>query len=441
MTATEKRHRRWVLTGTFLVCLGVSSAICGVYRSAHADPVPVVVLPSARPAMPTIVPVRVLSIPASAPGVDTRLVVQAPELLPLPLPIPEKAPRPRAAEVPDVTPIENPVPVTPPPVVALPRPAPSGLPLVPPLAPSVQPKKSAPPAQSPPVVPPDFRLQPAEPRHNVTSADPSISKESSPLPVSVPPALQPPLTTPGDPPMPMSFRRTALSALVGTALVTGTMYADADPPKGEPAVTKKDLDHTNQLLADLKKELSDLKTKDLDGLKQQLTALKAKDLADFQKDVAALRTKDLADVKKDLESLKDFKKRTLEALEGTADRGAGGDGLVKKITALDDKLTALNKQLEGLDKKLDSTRTALASPVTKEAEKEKPKLGSVKLVNMYAADVDIVVNGKGYRVAPNETKTLALAVGSFTYQLLTGGGEEKTRTLKDGEEVTLMVNN
>ncbi|QEL13941.1 hypothetical protein [Limnoglobus roseus] len=528
MTATQKRHRRWVLTGTFLVSLTVSSAICGVYRSAHADPaartVPVVMLPSAQSAvMPAMVPVRVLGVPSSAPipepsltpPPDDRLLVQAPELLPLPLPLPEKAPPPRSIPlsvappevklvppavpvplaqpdtkpvpptvpltVPDVKPIENPMPVVPTP--ALPAfPAPLALPLVPPLTQPLQSEKPADSVKLPPAVQPEFRLQPPESRHNVKSAEPSNSKDTLPLPVSVPPALPTPQTTPGDPPMmPMSFRRTALSALVGTALVTGTMFADNDPPKGDPTATKKDLDQTNQRIADLKKELADLKTTDLVDLKQQLTAIKAKDLADFQKDVAALRTKDLADlkkdvealrktdladmkkdvealrktdladikkdleslkdIKKDLESLKDFKKRTVDALEGTADRGAGGDGLIKKITALDDKLTALNKQLESLDKKLESTRTALASPVAKEPEKEKPKVGSVKLVNMYATDVEIVVNGKGYRVAPNESKTLTLAVGSFTYQLLTGGGAEKTRSLKDGEEVTLMVNN
>lgn len=223
--------------------------------------------------------------------------------------------------------------------------------------------------------------------------------------------------------MPLSLRRTALSALLGTALVTGSMYADNDPPKTEP-ITKKDLETTNQLLADLKTQLSDLKTKDF---------------ADLKKEIADLKAKDVADLKKDLDAMKAFRKQVQDTLEGTTDRGANGDGLVKKITSLDDKLTALTRQLDGLDKKLtDSTRTALSSPVGKEAEK--PRTGSVKLVNMYATDVDILVNGKGYRVAPNESKSIPLTPGSFTYQLLTSGGAEKTRTLKDGEEVTLMVN-
>lgn len=223
--------------------------------------------------------------------------------------------------------------------------------------------------------------------------------------------------------MPLSLRRTALSALLGTALVTGSMYADNDPPKADP-ITKKDLETTNQLLADLKTQLSELKTKDF---------------ADLKKEIADLKTKDVADLKRDIDSLKAFRKQVQDTLEGTTDKGVTGDGLVKKITALDDKLTALTRQLDGLDKKLaDSTRTSLSSPVAKDAER--PKAGSVKLVNMYGTDVDILVNGKGYRIAPNESKNLVLTPGSFTYQLLTGGGVEKTRTLKEGEEVTLMVN-
>ena len=211
--------------------------------------------------------------------------------------------------------------------------------------------------------------------------------------------------------MPLSLRRTALSALVGTGLVTGTMIAQ------EPAITKKDVETTNTLLADIKKQLTELKTKDF---------------ADLQAKIADLKTKEIAALKADLEKLKEFKKQTLEALEGT-DKG---DGLLKKIAAMDEKLTALAKQMEALDKKLETTRTALSSPIAKEA----PKMGSVKLVNLYATDVDIIVNGKGHRLVPGEIKTLALAPGTFTYQLLTGGGDEKKRTIKESEEVLLKVN-
>ena len=59
---------------------------------------------------------------------------------------------------------------------------------------------------------------------------------------------------------------------------------------------------------------------------------------------------------------------------------------------------------------------------------------------MYSTDVDVLVNGKGHRLPPQETKSIAITAGTFTYQLLTAGGAEKTRTIKEGEEVTLLIN-
>lgn len=218
--------------------------------------------------------------------------------------------------------------------------------------------------------------------------------------------------------MPLSLRRTALSAMLGTGLVVGTIYADAEPmKKDESAITKKDVETTNALLADLKKQLTDLKSKDF---------------ADLQAKIADLKSKELATIKAELEQFKTFKKQVLESLEGT-DKG---DGLLKKLSAIEDKLGTLAKQVDGLEKKFESTRTALSSPIAKEA----PKTGTVKLVNMYAVDVDILVNGKGYRLAPSESKTLAIPPGTFTYQLLSGGGDEKKRTIKESEEVLLKVN-
>lgn len=346
---------------------------------ARADNVPIIVMPSAKRAARERQEIQPVSYtepataPIPAPAAPKLGTIQVPELLPLPMAVPEEA-----KPVPAPVPIESPKPVS---VVPLP---PMPIPV-------------------PPQVPqPDLRLQSPEPRHNVKSSEPS------PVPAPIRTPLTPP---PGEIFMPLSLRHTALSALLGTGLVASTMFAQ------EPAITKKDVETTNTLLADIKKQLTDLKTKDF---------------ADLQAKIADLKEKEIAAMKADLEKLKDFKKQTLEALEGT-DKG---DGMLKKIAAIDEKLTALTKQMDSLDKKLESTRTALSSPIAKDA----PKFGTVKLVNMYATDVDILVNGKGYRLLPSESKTLSLAPGTFTYQLLTGGGEEKKRTIKESEEVLLKVN-
>lgn len=389
MSGFERRRQWGIVAAVVLFNLALGAAVCGVARTAQADPVPVMVLPSAK--KPAGEPIRQVGYavstkppPAAPPQSQPRLwpvqaTPPAPTLLPLPEPIPSKSvPEPKPVSLPKA------LPLPPAPPLALPLPTP--------------------PAQ------PEFRLQPPEPRHNVTSKEPI----PSPL-LRIP---TPPTPTPGDAPMPLSLRRSALSALLGTGLVAGTIYADAEPPKkDDSAITKKDVDTTNTLLADLKKQLEDLKSKDF---------------ADLTAKIADLKTKELAALKTELEQVKASKKQLLEILEGT-DKG---DGLLKKLTTIESKLGDLAKKVDSLDKKLESTRTALASPIAKEVS----KTGTVKLVNLYAADVDIVLNGKGYRLTPNETKSIAIPVGDFTYQLLTGGGEEKKRTIKESEEVLLKVN-
>lgn len=331
--------------------------------ASAAEPVPIVKLPSALRAereRGAVRPAAYAEPPSPSPTV--------PELLPLPTPVPEPTGTVR--------------PIAPLPLPPVPTAVPSRLPQ------------------------PGIPLQPLEPRHNVKSSEPLPPAKAFAAPVPSPLFRTPSTPPPGDFHMPLSIRRTALSALLGTALVAGSLYADGEPQKkDEPTATKKDLDETNKLLGELKQQLAELKTKEL------------------------------AAIKSEMETLKEFRKKMLDTLEGTADK-AGGDGLVKKIGTIDDKLTALAKQLDAFDKKLETTRTALSSPLAKET----PKFGTVKLVNMYPTDVDILVNGKGYRLSPSESKTLSLAPGPFTYQLLTGGGEEKKRTIKESEEVLLKVN-
>jgi hypothetical protein len=382
MSAFERRRQWGIVAAVVLFNLALGAAVCGIARTAHADSVPVVVLPSAKRSAEAgaIRPASYAVPEPPKPNAAPRLwPIQAPDLLPLPAPVSVHA-----------KPIVEPRPVS----------LPKALPLPP-----------APPLAIPAPVQlarPDFRLQPPESRHNVKS------KEPIPSPL----VRTPPTPTPGDTPMTLSLRRSALSALLGTGLVAGTIYADAEPPKkDDSAITKKDVDTTNKLLADLKKQLEEIKTKDF---------------ADLQTKFADLKTKELAALKTELEQVKAAKKQLLEILEGT-DKG---DGLLKKLASIESKLGDLAKKVDGLDKKLESTRTALASPIAKEA----PKSGTVKLVNLYGADVDIIVNGKGYRLAPNESKSLAIPVGSFTYQLLTGGGGETKRTIKEDEEVLLKVN-
>jgi polyhydroxyalkanoate synthesis regulator phasin len=243
--------------------------------------------------------------------------------------------------------------------------------------------------------------------------------------------------------LPLSLRRTALAAVLGTALTTGQLLADEPLKPTTDVATKSDFKTLQETLDAIRKEIAELKTKDVAEIRKDVADLKSKDLSkdvtDVRKEMTDLKAKEVAEFRKELDALREFKKQTQTTLEG-GDKGSA-DGLVKKINNLDDKLTALEKQLTSIDNKLsESVRVALkATDPEKSAEKKAEKAGSVKIVNMYSTPIDVLINGKGYTVKSNESKEVPMTVGTFTYQLLTSGGEETKRAIKDGEVVTLLV--
>lgn len=479
MNAMGNRTMRRLLAVFVAVAL-VGFTVLGRNRLAYADPVPVIVLPSARNAEPridtaivqsrAIVPplpappiIRADAIPnrasdlafpalkvpeylAPLPAPPAKKAVELwpvkkPELLPPPLEIvPIPVPVPIRTE--PVVPVLMPAPIIAPPTIspanenqnkpqayaptvwgesAVPKKKPDGvrerpMPELPSLFEPTQPS----PAKNPvPLVeptnlpPPNYSLQLVKPQHILKPMEPVAPfvampsaqvAETAPAPKPVP-VVSNTKTTPGEFIMPLSLRKIALSTIVGATLMVAPVFADNLDKKDD--ATKQELEKTNALIAEMKRDLADLKSKEL------------------------------ASIKKEIDALKESNKQTQIFLEGGSDKGSATDGLLKKMSRLEETLAAVDKKLQLLDTKLSaSTRTASSSP---ESAKAIVEMGSVKIVNDYEIEISIVVNGKAFRIEPKETKNIDVPVGSLKYQLLGSGSSETTRTVKDKEIVTLWV--
>jgi hypothetical protein len=200
--------------------------------------------------------------------------------------------------------------------------------------------------------------------------------------------------------MPLTVRQATRAAVLGSALLAFPLYADAQDPKPDDPV----------------------KQSDLSAIREQLRLLRA--------DVNALKVMEFQ------------VKQIREALEGKADGGSAGDGLLKSVSRMETTLNNLDRKLQSLENNLGAGRTSLASPLVGGLAVPIAPGGlraTVKVVNEYPVQVSILVNGTVHRVNPNMTAEVPVAPGTFRYQLLTSGAGEVVSQIKDGETVTLRV--
>ena len=166
------------------------------------------------------------------------------------------------------------------------------------------------------------------------------------------------------------------------------------------------------------------------------------------KDATKTADEKLTDIQRDL-------KRLTELLDGrrdeTGSRLPSDPGLVQQVRDLKDKMAALEKQVNEL--KTTSLRPPTGGtpgaaipgiptpmPVATPAPAAAAQ-GTVRVVNEYPIEITMVVNGRSYRVAPNATQDIPIAVGEFSYQLLSGSTAlAPTRsTIREREVVTLRI--
>lgn len=423
MKAQCSRLAAGVVVGGFLG----GFALLGTRHDLLAGPgdPPVIVLPSARKA--AIIPVQATTPPAPAP-VAPRL-----EVLPPPSDAPQKSVIPIAPPL--LMPPEKPLVVQP---------------VVPTLTPKEAPKETAPP--------------------------PHTQAVPKPIEVLPPPAARP------IPELPAPNGESTMKASTAAA-ITAMIAAAPAPAPAQEAVKPQDVQIVKDQIETLRKEIAALnkaaelkQIKDeLDALKKDLSSLSAKsaeavkndvksvrdditalkadiakptdyvkatdlknivdDLAAIKKELAAISARPTGNVKDEIESLKKdivaMNTFVRESLEGKVEKGFTHDGVIKRLQKLDESMETLTRKVAALDGKVVSG----SSPIPRDDANR----GTVRIVNDYPIEIAIIVNGVSYRLDPNTRKDIPVPSGSFKYQLLTSGGSEAERSIKDGETVTLTI--
>ncbi len=99
------------------------------------------------------------------------------------------------------------------------------------------------------------------------------------------------------------------------------------------------------------------------------------------------------------------------------------------IKSLRDRVAALEELMQ---KMTASTRVSASPP--------SPAVGRIRLLNLYNTQMTILLNGKSYRLAPNQTEELRdQPAGAFTYEVLSVNAQPVTRTLAANETYTIFV--
>ena len=424
---TAPPRGRVSLLGVIAGGLLIGAGGFGLFRVTNANPA------ADLPALPPLPPVSEgrpdpVGLPPLLPAGGSLPVVLPPlgerpkpgEVAPPPAPLPPPPPvmpSPALPAMPSPTP-DLPTPVNVPPVGDLPKPGGFDPPALPPITPEIGPAPKpampeVPPAPKP--VPPLAQpvelaplpapapalptIQPLNPEFNLRPSVPGNTVTPRPTPAEVPPVPRPvvtvlpapvgpldPPTTPGDPPVMLTLRQAVMSAALGAGFVLAPtpVLRAADDPK-QPAAE-----------LDVKKAIDDLK-----------------------KEVAALR--------KQNEVQADY---ILGRTDGKAPVLPVDLGLLKRVQTLEEAIARI-------EKKLDATKQVVgSSPIGGGAS---TGTGTIRLINEYATDVKIVVNGTSHDLKSNELKEVAVPAGEFVYELLATGAAKTTSTIKDTERVTLRI--
>jgi hypothetical protein len=238
------------------------------------------------------------------------------------------------------------------------------------------------------------------------------------------------------------------------------------PAKGADAAKAADLKLVKDDLDSLKKEIAGLTAKaadaskatDVKALKDEIDllrkdlgakgtdALKAADLKSLKDEVAALRKDleaapkpegnkavkdDIESIRKEVAALQTYLKQSLEGHRD--DRGFTHDGLLARVKKLDESIAAIEKKVDG------GTKSVSAKPEKPAEPANLGPIGTVRIVNEYPVEITIAVNGIAYRLDAGARRDVSVSPGNFKYQLLSSGGNETDRTIKENETVTLTI--
>jgi hypothetical protein len=108
----------------------------------------------------------------------------------------------------------------------------------------------------------------------------------------------------------------------------------------------------------------------------------------------------------------------------------------KLLVAEIEKLNATIKSLEG---SVNQLKVAAAPDTTSKRETTDAKSAFVNLRNDYSEQMSIIVNDRVYRLAPGQSRQVAVTPGKFTYQVLQLQRTPQERTIEPGEQKPIRI--
>ncbi|MGL6074493.1 MAG: hypothetical protein ACRC8S_10065 [Fimbriiglobus sp.] len=349
------------------------------------------------------------SLPAAPAPITPAPVTPALPRIPAPaepLAVTELAPAPRPVTPPAPV-YATPVPVTPQLTKITPSAKPVELPL--PVRPEMPPQ-------------PDLRLPPVQPGITV---NPSVPEPRTPGTLT----SRTHESAPGEVPMLSSFP-SLKSAALGVALAmapTSAMgapdkipQADSKPEAAKPEAPKADA------VADLKKMVEDLKTElaNEKKLREEVTDV-----------ILGKKNSDGNTVPGMMSKVLDFDAR-LKKIE---------DAIAKlDLKRLEETLTKIDLKLSELNSSTSKVLKPEAKDTTKPETGDTPKTmpspkSTIRIVNEYPVPISMIVNGVSHRLESNQSKTVEIPAGAYTYELLNAGSQATNATIKEGDSITLRV--
>lgn len=261
----------------------------------------------------------------------------------------------------------------------------------------------------PPPAENNLKVDKSETREEVTpnSSQPSDSADFTELP-SATPGLTPPT---GDAPM-LPQQKQVLSAALGLALALSPL-APANGQETPPNAIPKPMPTT-----------------------------KGNDSAGTP---ATANNPDIEDLRKEIQDMRRALDKADELLLGKTDPLPGEEGITRRLSKLEDRVQLIQDQLNRLEQKLDDKVTTFSPDRSgKGTDTTVPPTGTstsstIRLVNEYPTEVSLILNGKSYRIAPNEVRTVTVDAGDYSYELLQTGSRPVNSNIKANETVTLRI--
>jgi hypothetical protein len=212
------------------------------------------------------------------------------------------------------------------------------------------------------------------------------------------------------------------AALAGAPVNAEEKDGPKDPPKEPAAPASKPADKDrDELLKEIQNKLRSLgqQIEEIDSsLKNRIESLS--ESIDRRNTQNELRTQKML--------------RDIQQLQ--TDMGSAGTALGE---VRQDLKSILSKEMAGLRSDIESLRKRFYPEPGPVPQAQQAPTGRVQLINAYADPMTVILNDRAYELLPNETRTVTVPAGAFTYQVLRVHADLQPRNLAANQTYTITV--